>query len=137
MAPWVWGEWSQLARRLRSLLPPGARPAKGERDVGAESHPDDPGRQLASCVAIPILLVDAEGKLIFYNEPAEDIMGQRFEETGEIPADEWNRLVTVADENRNPLPADERPMRAALLQRGPFRAGCGRGAGMGHGDRCR
>ena len=76
-------------------------------------------RQLASCVAMPILLVDAEGTLIYYNEPAEDILNRRFEETGEISADEWNALVTVADEDRAPLPFDERPMRAALLHRRP------------------
>ena len=76
-------------------------------------------RQLASCVAMPILLVDAEGTLIFYNESAEAILNQRFEETGEIPADEWNKLVTVVDEDRNPVPPDERPMRAALIQRRP------------------
>ncbi|HEV8258472.1 MAG TPA: hypothetical protein VGR42_15980 [Casimicrobiaceae bacterium] len=66
-------------------------------------------RQLASCVAMPILLVDDEGTLIFYNEPAEAILNQRFEETGEIPADEWNRLVTVADEDRNPVAPEDRP----------------------------
>ena len=76
-------------------------------------------RQLASCVAMPILLVDAEGTLIFYNESAEAILNQRFEETGEIPADEWNKLVTVVDEDRNPVAPDERPMRAALIQRRP------------------
>jgi len=76
-------------------------------------------RQLASCVATPILLVDDTGTLIFYNEPAEEILNQRFEETGEIPPDEWNRYVTVADENREPLPPDERPMRVALLTRQP------------------
>ncbi len=76
-------------------------------------------RQLASCVAMPILLVDAEGTLIFYNEPAEALINQRFEETGEIPADEWSRLVTVTDEYRNPLRAEDRPMRSALLQRRP------------------
>ena len=43
-------------------------------------------RQLASCVATPILLVDAVGTLIYYNEPAEAIFHQRFDETGEIPA---------------------------------------------------
>ena len=74
-------------------------------------------RQLASCVATPILLVDAEGTLIFYNEPAEVIMNRRFEETGEIPADEWNRLVTVADEDRNPVLPEDWPMRVARLQR--------------------
>ena len=76
-------------------------------------------RQLASCVAMPILLADAEGNLIYYNEPAEDILNRRFEETGEISAEEWNGLVTVADEDRRPLPDDERPMRAALLYRRP------------------
>jgi PAS domain-containing protein len=76
-------------------------------------------RQLASCVATPILLVDTRGTLIFYNEPAEEILDQRFEETGEIAAEDWNQLVTVADEDRNPLPPDERPMRMALLTRQP------------------
>ena len=77
-------------------------------------------RQLASCVAMPILLVDAEGTLIFYNEPAEVIMNRRFEETGEIPVDEWNRLVSVADEDRNLLLPEDRPMRVARLQRRPI-----------------
>ncbi|TMG82328.1 MAG: hypothetical protein E6H78_14950 [Betaproteobacteria bacterium] len=76
-------------------------------------------RQLASCVAMPILLVDAEGTLIFYNEPAEAILNQRFEETGEIPSDEWNRLVAVADEDRNPVQPENWPMRVARLQRRP------------------
>ena len=76
-------------------------------------------RQLASCVAMPILLVDTDGNLIFYNEPAEDILNRRFEETGEISAEEWNALVTVADDDRIPLPLDERPMRAALVHRRP------------------
>ena len=77
-------------------------------------------RQLASCVAMPILLVDTEGTLIFYNEPAEVILNKRFDETGEIPAEEWSELVTVTDEDRNPIPPEERPMRAALLQRRPI-----------------
>src|ERR1700675_1252712 len=76
-------------------------------------------RQLASCVAMPILLVDDEGTLIFYNEPAEAILNQRFEETGEIPAEEWGRLVAVADEERNPILPQDRPMRVARLQRRP------------------
>ena len=77
-------------------------------------------RQLASCVAMPILLVDAEGTLIFYNEAAEAILNQRFEETGEIPADEWNQLVAVVDDDHNLVPPDDRPMRAALIQRRPI-----------------
>jgi len=74
-------------------------------------------RQLASCVAMPILLVDADGTLVFYNEPAEAILNHRFEETGEIPAEEWNRFVAVADEDRNPILLEDRPMWVARLQR--------------------
>ena len=74
-------------------------------------------RQLASCVAMPILLVDAEGTLIFYNEPAEAILNARFEETGEVSAEEWNTMVAVTDEDRKPIPPEDRPMRVARLQR--------------------
>lgn len=77
-------------------------------------------RQLASCVAMPILLVDAEGTLIFYNEPAEAILNQRFEETGEIPSNEWNKLIAVTDEDRNPMSPEDRPIRATLLERRPL-----------------
>ena len=34
-------------------------------------------RQLASSLDMPILLVDTLGTLIYYNEPAEAILGQR------------------------------------------------------------
>ena len=34
-------------------------------------------RQLFSYLMIPIFLVDPEGSLLFYNEPAETILGRR------------------------------------------------------------
>jgi PAS domain-containing protein len=77
-------------------------------------------RQLASCLATPILVVDTEGTLIFYNEPAEDILGQRFEETGEIAADTWSTLFALADEERKPIAQESRPMMLALSERRPF-----------------
>ncbi len=77
-------------------------------------------RQLASSLAMPILIVDTEGTLIFYNESAEVILDQRFQETGEIPADEWSVLFAVADEERNPIAQDDRPMMMALSERKPF-----------------
>ena len=39
-------------------------------------------RALAKSLVIPIFIVDPEGVLLFYNEPAETILGQRFEDTG-------------------------------------------------------
>src|SRR5262249_43344858 len=54
-------------------------------------------RQLASCLALPIFLVDPSGALVFYNEPAEAILGRRFEETGEMPASEWSTFFSPTD----------------------------------------
>lgn len=54
-------------------------------------------RQLASSLAMPIFLVDEDGVLVFYNEPAERVLGMRFEETGEMPANEWATLRDPKD----------------------------------------
>ena len=77
-------------------------------------------RQLASSLATPILIVDTEGRLIFYNEPAEAILNQRFDETGEIAADTWSTLFALADEQRKPIPQEDRPMMMALSERKPY-----------------
>ena len=76
-------------------------------------------RQLASSVAIPILLFDADGTLVFFNEPAEAILDRRFDETGEVGSDDLVRLVEVADEHRRPVPPEDRPTHAARRERRP------------------
>jgi len=73
-------------------------------------------RQLASCIATPILLVDDENALIYYNEPAEAIFNQRFDETGEMPAAEWTSRFAAVDDDRNPIAPDERPMMRAVVE---------------------
>ncbi|HKE42850.1 MAG TPA: PAS domain-containing protein [Casimicrobiaceae bacterium] len=77
-------------------------------------------RQLASCMATAIMLFDAQGNLVFYNEAAEPILNSRFDETGEIKVDDLLRVVTVADENRELLPPEARPGRVARLERRPI-----------------
>src|ERR1700704_3286653 len=74
-------------------------------------------RQLASSIAAPILLVDAEGTLVFYNESAEAIFNQRFDETGEMPAAEWTTRIAAMDNERKPIPPDHRPMMQAIPKR--------------------
>ena len=76
-------------------------------------------RQLASTLAMPILIVDTEGTLIFFNEPAEVILGQRFDETGEIAADTWSTLFAIEDEERKPIAQEDRPTMLALSERRP------------------
>ena len=68
---------------------------------------------------MPILIVDTEGTLIYYNEPAEAILGQRFDETGEIAQDTWCTLFAVADEERNTIAQEDRPTMLALTERRP------------------
>ena len=76
-------------------------------------------RQLASCVATPILLVDPDGTLIYYNEPAEAILNWRYDETGEVPVAEWYARIVALDDERNPIPPAERPMTRVLATRLP------------------
>ena len=88
-------------------------------------------RQLASYLAVPIILIDAAGTLLFYNEPAEVIVGRRFEETGELSADEWAQLLVVTDEHGTPLAPERRPMLIALTERRPVHGELW-GQGLGH-----
>lgn len=76
-------------------------------------------RQLASSLAMPIVMVDTIGTLIYCNEPAEVLLNLRFDETGEIPAAQWGAQFAVTDEDRNPIPNDEWPLVIALTQHKP------------------
>jgi len=76
-------------------------------------------RQLASYLAMPIIIVDSSRTLLFYNEPAERILGMRFEETGEVPADEWMTTTLVTDEGGTPLAPEMRPLMIAVTERRP------------------
>lgn len=67
-------------------------------------------RQLADCLSIPVFITDTVGNLIFYNEPAEAILGKRFEDTGEMPVEEWSTEFKPLDEAGNALPPEELPL---------------------------
>jgi PAS domain-containing protein len=76
-------------------------------------------RHLASYLTMPIFIIDPAGALVFYNEPAELILGLRFEETGEMPADEWAAAFTPMDEQGTPLALETFPIMIALTERRP------------------
>jgi PAS domain-containing protein len=76
-------------------------------------------RQLASYLAMPIFIVDPRGRLVFYNEPAEIILGKRFEETGEMSAEEWSEAFQLTDEQGRPLEPEAVPLMIALNDRRP------------------
>lgn len=76
-------------------------------------------RQLASYLAVPILVVNRDLDLLFFNESAEPILGRRFDETGEIRRGEWNRLLQPTDEHGVPVPRMEQPLTRAILRQVP------------------
>ena len=71
-------------------------------------------RQLASYLAVPIFLVDPEGNLLYYNEPAERLLGRRYDETGELPVTEWSTVFTPTTPDGRRLPPEEVPLAVAL-----------------------
>ena len=76
-------------------------------------------RQLADCLSIPVFITDTIGNLIFYNEPAEGILGSRFEDTGEMRVEMWSTVFKPLDENRNPLPPEKLPLVKTLTDHHP------------------
>lgn len=76
-------------------------------------------RHLAECLAMPVFIVNPDGDLIFYNEPAEIVLGQSYTETGTMPAREWATIFEPVDEQGNRLPPEELPLVIALSKRHP------------------
>ena len=79
-------------------------------------------RQLASYLAIPIFIVDLEGTLIYFNEPAEMILGLRFEETGEMSVDQLSEVFQTRDEHGGIIPSDDLPLVIALKESRPVQS---------------
>jgi PAS domain-containing protein len=77
-------------------------------------------RQLADCLAIPVFITDTVGNLLFYNESAEDILGKRYEDTGEMPVEEWSTIFKSKDASGKLLDPEDLPLVKALLHQRPF-----------------
>ena len=77
-------------------------------------------RQLADCLAIPVFITDTIGNLLFYNEPAEEILGKRYKDTGEMPIEQWSTVFKTKDEDGEPLLPDELPLVKTLKNRTPY-----------------
>ena len=77
-------------------------------------------RQLADSLSMPVFITDTEGNLIYYNEPAEEILGKRFEESGVMPVEVWGKIFKPVDEFKNPLPPEELPLVKTLRNVYPY-----------------
>ena len=75
--------------------------------------------QLAGYLSVPTFLVDPNGALLFYNEPAEVLLGSRFDETGAMPAEKWSTIFAPVDQEGQPIPPADLPLMIALHERRP------------------
>ena len=76
-------------------------------------------RQLAAYLSVPLFLVDPKGNLLFYNEPAEAILGRRFDETGAMPLEEWWSAFTRSDDEGQPIQPEDHPLMITLAEKRP------------------
>jgi PAS domain-containing protein len=76
-------------------------------------------REFASNIATPVTVMDELGRLIFFNEPAEQILGQTQAEVGELAPHEWTRLFLVERLDGTPVHLDEMPVGIAHRERCP------------------
>ncbi len=76
-------------------------------------------REFASLLATPVLLSDADGNLVYFNEPAEAVLGTTLAEAGELPAERWSTMFRVTGPEGEPLPLEQMPAGVAFRERRP------------------
>ena len=76
-------------------------------------------RDVASKLATPAFLVDAEGTLVFFNEAAESVLGHTFSEVGEMRAEDWIKVWEPRGLDGLPARMRETPLGMALFHGQP------------------
>ena len=71
-------------------------------------------KQLAEALAVPTFIVDRAGTLLFFNGPAEAILGRKFSDTGEMQASVWSRLFVPTNDDGDPLLPEQLPLMQTL-----------------------
>jgi PAS domain-containing protein len=76
-------------------------------------------REFASKLATPMFISDAQGNLVFFNEPAGVVLGRSFGEVGELPAGRWAELFETEELDGTPVPLERMPAGIALMEARP------------------
>jgi PAS domain-containing protein len=76
-------------------------------------------RSLVSIISVAAVLVDAEGRIVFYNDAAAQLVGESFEEIGTMTRDEWSGRYGPVDEQGAALALDELPLAVAVREGRP------------------
>jgi PAS domain S-box-containing protein len=76
-------------------------------------------REFASNLATPLAVIDQDGTLVFFNEPAERIIGQTHAELGDLPEQEWRARFNAERLDGSPVAVEEMPTAVARRLRRP------------------
>ena len=66
-------------------------------------------KHLAESVTTPMLIIDAHGTIVFYNEAAGVLFDVPFNDVGQLTANEWQTRFNVRDRRDNAFPLDTMP----------------------------
>jgi PAS domain-containing protein len=92
-----------------------------ENEAQAKQHPLELilARNLVSIVSLPALVVDVEGRIVFFNDSAAEIVGSPFEEIGTMGREEWTSRYGPYDDQGTPLAAEKLPLTTAVREGRP------------------
>ena len=82
-------------------------------------------REFASNLATPIYLADADGTVVYFNEPAERIGGRSFAEAGEMSIRQWAGLLRPRTVDGAPLSVTRCLVALHSTSGAPLTRGCG------------
>ncbi len=75
--------------------------------------------QLAEYMDMPIFIVDPSGNLLFFNVPAEEILGCQYLKLATMPASEWSTVFEPVNLEGRQLGPDELPLMIAMTEHHP------------------
>jgi PAS domain-containing protein len=76
-------------------------------------------RSFAAKLAMPTLIADADGDLVFFNEAAAGVLGRSLTDVDVLPASRWAELFATETLEAEPLPLEKMPPGIALLEQRP------------------
>ena len=88
-------------------------------EIAHKSLPLILAREFAANIATPVSVWDERGRLVYFNEPAERIVGRAHAEVGELEPAEWTKLFAVENIDGTPALLQEMPVGIAHLEKHP------------------
>jgi len=79
-------------------------------------------RHLAESISLPMMVVDAENDLLFFNEAAGRVLGRSFDDAAALSLDQRVQVFDFRDERGQPVPIEALPLVVATREQRPAHA---------------